>query len=59
MSNILIVDDEPAICWALEQALQDAGHDVQTASSAEEALELTSGNNRANAALLLKKRMSC
>ncbi|QDU78308.1 Nitrogen assimilation regulatory protein [Polystyrenella longa] len=41
MSNVLIVDDEPAICWALEQALQDAGHSVYTAASAEEALELT------------------
>ncbi|MAT14387.1 MAG: transcriptional regulator [Planctomyces sp.] len=41
MSNVLIVDDEPGICWALEQALQDAGHSVMTAASAEEALELT------------------
>ncbi|MCA9038881.1 MAG: sigma-54-dependent Fis family transcriptional regulator [Planctomycetaceae bacterium] len=41
MSTVLIVDDEPGICWALEQALQDAGHSVFTAASAEEALELT------------------
>lgn len=33
MSRILIVDDEPAICWAFDQALSDQGHEVQIAST--------------------------
>ena len=41
MSNVLIVDDEPAICWAFEQALREEGHEVRSASSAEEAIGLT------------------
>jgi two-component system nitrogen regulation response regulator GlnG len=39
MSTVLIVDDEPSICWALERALTDEGHEVTSAASAEEALE--------------------
>ncbi|MDA1214381.1 MAG: sigma-54 dependent transcriptional regulator, partial [Planctomycetota bacterium] len=38
MSTVLIVDDEPAICWALEQALTDHGHRVLTAPNGEDAL---------------------
>ncbi len=38
MSHILIVDDEQAVCWALERALTREGHRVAVASSAEEAL---------------------
>jgi two-component system, NtrC family, nitrogen regulation response regulator GlnG len=37
---VLVVDDEPSICWAFERALQAEGHQVQSASSAEEGLEL-------------------
>jgi DNA-binding NtrC family response regulator len=36
MSNILIVDDEASICWALREFLGDEGHDVSVAASAEE-----------------------
>lgn len=39
MARILIVDDEPVICWTLREALREEGHDCVTASSAEEALE--------------------
>ncbi len=38
MKHILIVDDEEAVCWALERALTKEGHRVATASSAEDAL---------------------
>jgi two-component system nitrogen regulation response regulator GlnG len=38
MSHILVVDDEQAVCWALERALKQEGHQVAVASSAEEAL---------------------
>ncbi|MBV07639.1 sigma-54 dependent transcriptional regulator [Rubinisphaera sp.] len=41
MSNILIVDDEPSICWALEQALAEDGHIITTTATAEDALEIT------------------
>lgn len=37
MSQILIVDDEEAVCWALKKALTGEGHRVATAASAEDA----------------------
>ena len=40
MSRVLIVDDEPSICWGFRELLTDEGHDVSIASSAEEALEI-------------------
>ena len=40
MSRILIVDDEPSICWTLTEALSDDGHECRQASSAEEGLRL-------------------
>ena len=40
MSRLLVVDDEPSICWALGRLGQSLGHEVVTASSAEQALEL-------------------
>ncbi|MBL8849816.1 MAG: sigma-54-dependent Fis family transcriptional regulator [Planctomycetaceae bacterium] len=43
MSQVLIIDDEPTICWTFEQALTDAGHDVHTFASAETALEELDG----------------
>src|SRR5687767_10195969 len=43
MSQLLVIDDEPAICWGLAQLGQRLGHQVQTASSAEQGLELAGG----------------
>lgn len=40
MSQVLIVDDEESICWALGRLARDEGHEVRVAPSAEEALEL-------------------
>ena len=40
MSRVLIVDDEPAICWAFRECLTDEGFDVDVASSAEQALSI-------------------
>lgn len=37
MGHILVVDDEEAVCWALERALKNQGHTVAVAPSAEEA----------------------
>jgi two-component system nitrogen regulation response regulator GlnG len=42
MARLLVVDDEPSICWALSRLGQGLGHEVVTASSAEQALELAS-----------------
>jgi two-component system nitrogen regulation response regulator GlnG len=39
-TTILVVDDEPSICWALEKMLAGEGHRVVTASSAEEGLRV-------------------
>jgi two-component system nitrogen regulation response regulator GlnG len=38
MANVLIVDDEPSICWGIRELLVDDGHDVSVAPSAEEAI---------------------
>lgn len=40
MSHVLIVDDEPSICWAFRELLTEDGHEVSIAASAEKALEL-------------------
>ena len=37
---VLVVDDEPAICWGFEKLLGKDGYTVLTASSAEEGLQL-------------------
>lgn len=38
MARVLIVDDEPTICWGLGELCTELGHDHAAASSAEEAL---------------------
>jgi DNA-binding NtrC family response regulator len=38
--TVLVIDDEPSICWALEKMLTGEGHAVVTASSAEEGLRI-------------------
>lgn len=40
MSKLLIVDDEESICWGLSQLGESHGHQVRTASTAEQALSL-------------------
>lgn len=40
MSHVLIVDDEPAICWAFRECLTDEGFSVDVAGTAELALTL-------------------
>ena len=40
LGRILIVDDEPDMCWVLESALRSAGYAVQTVTRATEALKL-------------------
>jgi DNA-binding response OmpR family regulator len=38
MANILIVEDEAATAWALEEGLSDEGHAITTVDTAEKAL---------------------
>ena len=51
MSHILLIDDEEAVCWALQRALTSEGHAVAVASSAEEGLALA-GRQRPDAVIL-------
>ncbi len=51
MAYLLIVDDEPTICWGLTKLAQRLGHRVATAGTAEQALELVSPD-RPDAVLL-------
>jgi two-component system nitrogen regulation response regulator GlnG len=38
MKHVLVVDDEEAVCWALQRALSREGHHVTVAASAEQGL---------------------
>src|SRR6056297_3049820 len=44
---ILIVDDEPAICWCFEQLLGEEGFSVITTSTAEDGLQLAAAQQPA------------
>lgn len=39
MALVLIVDDEPSVCWAFERLVRSLGHRGESAPSAEKALE--------------------
>ena len=41
---ILVVDDEPEMCWILENIIRKTGLDCRTALSAREAMALTESN---------------
>jgi len=38
--HILVVDDEPDLCWVLCRILEDEGYRVSTADSGEEAIDI-------------------
>jgi DNA-binding NtrC family response regulator len=40
MARLLIIDDEPSICWGLEKLARQLGHEPHTAGSAEQGLAL-------------------
>ncbi len=42
MKHVLIIDDEEAVCWALQRALTKEGHQVAVAASAEQGFTLAS-----------------
>jgi two-component system nitrogen regulation response regulator GlnG len=39
VSKLLVVDDEESICWGLSRLGESLGHEVASASSAEQALD--------------------
>jgi DNA-binding NtrC family response regulator len=39
MAHLLIVDDEPSICWGMAKLAESLGHTVATAASAEQGLD--------------------
>ncbi|MDP3047222.1 MAG: response regulator [Chloroflexota bacterium] len=41
--RILVIDDEPDMCWAMENILQPVGYAVTTTARGAEALELLAG----------------
>lgn len=43
--NVLVVDDEQLVRWFLERALRKWGHEVTTAASGQDALELLDGGH--------------
>lgn len=44
MTHVLIVDDEPSICWAFRECLTDEGFSVDIAGTAEQALVIAAQN---------------
>ncbi|TWT97729.1 Nitrogen regulation protein NR(I) [Botrimarina colliarenosi] len=40
MANVLIIDDEQAICWGISRLCQTLGHEARTAASAEAGLQV-------------------
>lgn len=45
--NILIIDDEPGLCWVLEKALREENYQVTKAADGIEGLKLLSSNKTA------------
>jgi two-component system nitrogen regulation response regulator GlnG len=43
LKHVLIIDDEEAVCWALQRALAREGHSADVAASAEQGLALADG----------------
>lgn len=46
-ARILVVDDEPDMCWALENILRPAGYAVTTTTRGTKALQLAAGEHYA------------
>lgn len=57
MSSVCIVDDEPAICWALRKSLESEDHRVQVFSAAEPLLELIEKKHHSPDVILLDVRL--
>ncbi|MEJ7591828.1 MAG: sigma-54 dependent transcriptional regulator [Planctomycetaceae bacterium] len=55
MSHILIVDDEPAICWAFRECLTDEGFSVDVAGTGEQAM--TMADRRAPDVIVMDVRL--
>jgi CheY-like chemotaxis protein len=51
-TRILIVDDEPDMCWALENILHPKGYQTMVATTGQEALELAEQEEPPSIALI-------
>ncbi|HPZ82805.1 MAG TPA: response regulator, partial [Thermogutta sp.] len=45
MGHILIVDDQPDICWGLKRIAEQLGHTAESVATAEEALSRVLSTN--------------
>jgi len=45
VARVLIIDDDPGVCWALRKALEAAGHAVETVGTAEQGLPRAPGHD--------------
>jgi two-component system NtrC family response regulator len=45
VARILIIDDDPGVCWALRKVLEQGGHEVEAAATAEQGLPLARGRD--------------
>ena len=45
MAKVLIIDDEPGVCWALRRTFEAGGHAVETAGTAEQGLPKAKGKD--------------
>jgi two-component system nitrogen regulation response regulator GlnG len=52
MACLLIIDDEPSICWGLKKLFESLGHSVRTASSAETGLREAEKSPKVDAVFL-------
>src|SRR5262245_1573519 len=55
--EVLVVDDEPLICWSLRRGLRQRGHAVSEAGTATDALKLISAEPKRYDAVVLDYRL--
>lgn len=58
-SRVLVVDEEPLVCWSLATGLRQAGFDIDVASTAAEALVLARVAPHPDAVLLDLRLHEC
>lgn len=57
--RVLVVDDEPLVCWSLAAGLRDAGFSADTASTPAEALRLAGVRPQPDAVVLDSRLHDC
>ena len=59
LGRVLVVDDEPLVCWSLAAGLRQAGFATDTASTAAEALDLAGLRPHPDAVLIDRRLHDC